>query len=266
MPRRQSRLRVVRLQRGRSPQAAFDDVAVEEPLDLRIDGTTLVVTMRTPGDDFELAAGFLRTEGVLDDGAEIREMRFCADTEELNTLDVVLTGSPRLFRRSTVATAACGVCGKTSVDEVRRRVPPVTEGPVFEAEVLARAPEGLRTQQRGYRATGGLHGAGLMTPSGDWVCVREDVGRHNAVDKVLGWAHLEGRLPGREWALVVSGRAGFEIVQKAAVAGLTVLAAVGAPTSLSIDVARDTGMTLVGFLRQDSMNVYCGEERVAWSA
>ena len=262
MGRRQNRLPVVRMARATPPRHGFDDVVMEEPLDVRIGGGTLAITMRTPGDDFELAAGFCLTEGVLDAGAVIKGMRFCPDVETFNTLDVELSGEPVLHERATIASAACGVCGKTAIEDVRRRLPSVAPGPSFAAALLHAAPSQLRERQATFRRTGGLHAAGLLSPGGEWLCAREDVGRHNAVDKVVGWALLDDRVPLRGTALVVSGRAGFEIIQKALAAGIPLLAAVGAPTTLAVELAADSGMTLIGWLRDGSMSVYTCPERV----
>ena len=266
MARRVSRRPVTRIAAEGLLAAEFDDVVVEEPLDIRIGDRTLAITMRTPGDDFELAAGFCLTEGVLDGGATIGEIRFCPDVEELNTVEVRLRGEPVWHDRSLTLTAACGVCGKTSIDDVRRRLPAVASGPTFAAPLLADAADHLRDEQPTFARTGGLHAAGLLIVGGDWLAVREDIGRHNAVDKVVGWALLNGRLPLAGTALVVSGRAGFEIVQKALAASIPAVVAVGAPSSLAIDLALDGGMTLCGFARRGGLTVYSGAERVSTSA
>ncbi|GDY31486.1 formate dehydrogenase accessory sulfurtransferase FdhD [Gandjariella thermophila] len=250
-----------------------DALAAEEPLELRVGGTPLAVTMRTPGQDVELAHGFLLTEGVIGGADDVLSARYCAGTgpdgqNTYNVLDVQLgrhipppdTGVERNF----YTTSSCGVCGKAALDAVklRTRYSPAGDGCRVPMRVLSELPGRLRRAQRVFDATGGLHGAGLFTASGELLAVREDVGRHNAVDKVLGWALLAGRVPLAGCVLLVSGRASFELVQKAAMAGIPVLAAVSAPSSLAAELAEEQGMTLVGFLRGESMNVYTGAERV----
>jgi len=244
-----------------------DTLAVEEPLEIRVDGTPVSVTMRTPGDDFDLAAGFLLTEGVVTGPEQITTIRFCADTDTLNVVDVaVATGTvlPASLARNFYSTSSCGVCGKASIDAVRIQgsYDVSADDLQLHHKVLAAMPDTLRTAQKVFDRTGGLHAAGLFTDSGDLLCLREDVGRHNAVDKVLGWAVREGRIPLTGQVLVVSGRASFELTQKALMAGLPMLAAVSAPSSLAADLAAESGMTLIGFLRGDSMNVYTTPSRI----
>ena len=261
-----------------------DDLATEEPLEIRI-GTggdplparTVAVTMRTPGADFELAAGFLYGEGVLGAATDIARIAYCADPaldgdQRYNVVTATLAagvGAPDLagLDRHVFASSACGVCGKASLDGLRRRgicsVPP---GPRVPVDTLYRLPAALAEAQGVFARTGGLHAAGLFTPAGEPVAVREDVGRHNAVDKVIGWALLSGRLPLHGLVLMVSGRASFEIVQKAAAAGIPVLCAVSAPSSLAVTGAEEFGLTLVGFLRERRCNVYTGHDRVAVTA
>ena len=252
-----------------------DTLAVEEPLEVRIGGRPLQVTMRTPGDDVDLVHGLLHSEGLIAAGADVVVARYCAGTgpDGLNTynvIDVALAsgaGVPEERRRSTVTTSACGICGATSIEQVRRASRyPLPAGPVVAAEVVMTAPDRLRQQQRTFARTGGLHAAGLMSPDGAMVCVREDVGRHNAVDKVIGWALREDRLPLSEMVLCVSGRASFELTQKAVLAGIPMLVAVSAPSSLAVELAGEAGLTLVGFARGDSMNVYTGATRVSGAA
>lgn len=227
--------------------------------------------MRTPGDDFDLAAGLLLSEGVVRQVGEIATMRFCADTETLNVVEVftrtdcgVPAELPTTLARSLPSSSACGICGKTSIDGVRvKSSHEVKEDPlVVQRATLLEVPATLRDAQRVFDRTGGLHGAALFTAEGRLLCLREDVGRHNAVDKVLGWAYREGRVPLRSTVLLVSGRASFELTQKALMAGLPMLAAVSAPSSLAVDLAADAGLTLVGFLRTTSMNVYTAAHRV----
>jgi len=245
-----------------------DTLAVEEPLEIRLSGTSLSVTMRTPGDDFDLVTGFLHGEGVVRAADDIRAMRYCADTDTMNVIDVALAegvAPPEVSPdRSFLMTSACGVCGKTSIDAIRQRTRyDVRADPArFDPALLARLPETLRAAQRVFDRTGGLHAAGLFDAEGTLLALREDVGRHNAVDKVVGWALKDKRVPLTGHVLLVSGRASFELTQKALLAGIPVLAAVSAPSSLAADLADEAGMTLVGFLRGPSMNIYSGAERL----
>ncbi|GAA4336653.1 FdhD protein [Actinomadura luteofluorescens] len=260
---------VLRLSASGPPVRRPDTLAAEEPLEIRVAGKPLTITMRTPGHDFDLVAGFLAAEGVVGGAGEIAAMRYCADTEEQNTLDVLLSpGVPPpddSMTRAFTTTSACGVCGKSSIEALRADRPyEVAADPVrLTPAVLAAMPERLREAQRVFDRTGGLHAAGLFDAEGELLAVREDVGRHNAVDKVIGWALREERLPLAGTVLMVSGRASFELTQKAMTAGVPVLAAVSAPSSLAVDLAEDAGMTLVGFLRGETMNVYAGAERIA---
>jgi FdhD protein len=254
-----------------------DLLAVEEPLEIRIGGQPLTVTMRTPGDDIDLAAGFLFTEGLLSPAVDLRQIAMCDENVADATLEVADLPSPAELERATDArraqrkaqrnfltTSACGVCGKESIDaiRVRSRYDLTADQLQVSPVVLAGLPDRLREAQRVFASTGGLHAAGLFTADGSLAVLREDVGRHNAVDKVIGWALRAGRLPLSGHILMVSGRASFELVQKAAVAGIPVLAAVSAPSSLAADLAEETGMTLVGFLRGNSMNGYTGLQRL----
>ncbi|CAM3029765.1 formate dehydrogenase accessory sulfurtransferase FdhD [Prescottella defluvii] len=250
-----------------------DALAVEEPLEIRLGGRSLTVTMRTPGNDIDLVHGFLLAEGIIGGAEDISVIRYCdgvddAGANTYNVLDVELAaGVPDpgdRGRRAFLTTSACGVCGKASLDEVatRSRFPLSTAAVDVTAAALFSMPPTLRRGQRVFEATGGLHAAGLFTPDGALLALREDVGRHNAVDKAVGWALTERRIPLSGVVLIVSGRASFELVQKAAMAGIPMLGAVSAPSSLAVDLARDQGMTLVGFLRGESMNVYTGEHRI----
>ena len=245
---------------------AADRLAVEEPLELRIGAETFALTMRTPGDDHDLAVGFLLSEGVIAGAEEVLDVRACPDAGAgPNTVQVVIAGSPSAAPRRLTVTSACGVCGSASVDAVRARLPLDVAGDALRLDpaALAALPGRLRERQTAFARTGGLHAAAAVDAAGTLVCVREDVGRHNAVDKVVGWAARAGLLPLRSHVLLVSGRASFELVQKALLAGMPALAAVSAPSSLAVDLARSAGMTLVGFLRGDSMTVYTGAERIA---
>ncbi|WP_030167670.1 formate dehydrogenase accessory sulfurtransferase FdhD [Spirillospora albida] len=250
--------------RGRRP----DTLAVEEPLEIRVAGAPLTITMRTPGHDFDLAAGFLAAEGIIGGAGDLASMRFCAGTEEQNTLDVALAPGVPLpdasLTRAFTTTSACGVCGKSSIEALRVTRPHdiAADRVRLTPATLAALPDRLRAAQRAFDRTGGLHAAGLFDAGGALRALREDVGRHNAVDKVIGWALRRGPLPLAGHVLMVSGRASFELTQKAARAGIPVLAAVSAPSSLAVELAEDAGMTLVGFLRGASMNVYTGAERI----
>jgi FdhD protein len=255
-----------------------DLLAAEEPLGIRIDGQAVSLTMRTPGDDIDLAAGFLVSEGIVASAADIAAIRICdgqqcghdhaGDDEIGNVADITLRPGltfERDPRRSFLTSSACGVCGKASIEDlhVPGRFDLFNDPVLVTAAVLAGLPDKLRDAQRIFERTGGLHAAGLFSAEGELLAVREDVGRHNAVDKVVGWALQAGLLPLTGRILLVSGRASFELVQKAVLAGIPVLAAVSAPSSLAVGLAADAGLTLVGFLRGGSMNVYAGVERIS---
>jgi len=234
-----------------------DAVAVEEPLEVRVDGQAVAVTMRTPGDDEELALGFLYGEGLIDHPHEAGP----APDLAANVVEVLGPLLREPARRSFYATSSCGICGKGALEEVAVRSAAAPPGPLVSRQLLAELPERLR--QPAFELTGGVHATGLFDPAGELVCAREDVGRHNAMDKVVGWALREGLVPLGGYILCVSGRLGFELVQKAAVAGCPILVGVGAPTSLAIELARERGMTLAGFARGGRLNVYAGAERVS---
>lgn len=273
MGRVTARRPVLRLSADGKRHRRPDALAVEEPLEIRVDGQALAVTMRTPGNDVELAHGFLLTEGVIGQAAQVSTARYCDGVgpdgyNTYNVLDVALAaGTPAPLAgvaRNFYTTSSCGVCGKAALDAVRvsSRYPPALDPCMISQDVLAGLPTALRDQQRVFSSTGGLHAAGLFSTDGSPLVVREDVGRHNAVDKALGWALLAGLVPLAGTVLMVSGRASFELVQKAAMAGVPILAAVSAPSSLAAELADEQGMTLVGFLRGASMNVYTGARRI----
>ncbi|MBB2901646.1 FdhD protein [Kineococcus radiotolerans] len=256
-----------------SARARADTLAVEEPLQLEVDGEQLTVTMRTPGDDVDLALGFLHAEGLLTAAEDVVSAVHCTDLgpdgePTYNLLRIAARPGSRLagerVARPFTTTSACGVCGSASVEDVLARVPaPLHADPVrVGTDVLAGLPDTLRAAQSAFERTGGLHAAGLFDATGALRCLREDVGRHNAVDKVVGWGLREGLLPLRGSVLVVSGRASFELVQKAAMAGVPVLAAVSAPSSLAVSLAREVGMTLLGFVRPPRANAYSREDRL----
>ena len=235
---------------------SVDLVAIEEPLEIRVDGDPVAVTMRSPGHDEELALGFLHGEGLIDGP------RTAAPTADLaaNVIEVAGPLARRPGSRRFYTTSSCGVCGKGALEEVEVYAPELPAGPSIGRELIADLPE--RLTQPAFERSGGLHATGLFTPSGELVCVREDVGRHNAMDKVVGRALLDGLVPLHGMVLCVSGRLAFELVQKAAVAGCPILVGVGAPTSLAVELARDRDLTLCGFARGGEVNVYSGRERV----
>lgn len=246
-----------------------DAVAVEEPLEIRLHGVPYAVTLRTPGDDAELALGFLHAERVVlrrEDVAAVESVAEAPADSRGNVLDVRLAGGPPegTPRPVRLVTSACGLCGRRALESLAAVAPEVAAGPRVPAALLASLPEKLAAAQRAFAATGGLHAAGLFDTAGSLLVAREDVGRHNAVDKVVGWALRADRLP-FAGVLVVSGRAGFEILQKAWLAGIPVVVAVSAPSSLAVDLAQEAGITLAGFARHGSFNLYCGAERVLGS-
>lgn len=267
MTARAARRRVVRLPGTGLPRD--DALAVEEPLEIRLDGAPYTVTMRTPGNDVELVHGFLVAEGVIRSRDDVVSAAYCGGSVDgvnlYNQLDVALQVTAVPPRRQVLTTSACGLCGRTSIDEVRTTSPYdiARDGTAFDPAWIATLPDALRSAQAVFDKTGGLHAAGLFEAGASAPSVvREDVGRHNAVDKVVGWALQGGLLPLSGHLLMVSGRASFELVQKAVVAGIPALAAVSAPSSLAVDLAAEAGLTLVGFLRGERMNVYAGGGRL----
>ena len=242
-----------------------DQLAVEGPLTIRVNGVDTATTMRTPGHDIELALGWLISEGVVHQPSDLVGAIACDE----NTVEVRLDASieppaPRL----TMTSSACGICGADSISEVvaRRGPDPADDPIVVSPRVISKLPDQLRTAQSAFDRTGGLHAAGLFTVDGDPVCIREDVGRHNAVDKVIGWALQHEKLPASRWLLQVSARASFELTQKAVMAGIPLLAAVSAPSTLAVDLAREAGITLIGFSRNDSFNCYACSDRIMLAA
>ena len=251
-----------------------DTLAVEEPLEIRVNGAPITVTMRTPGSDIELAQGFLLTEGVIGGRADVLSIRYCAgregvqDVNTYNVLDVTLAPGVQPpdvdVTRNFYTTSSCGVCGKASLAAVRliSRFSPAADPVNVASATLKAMPGQLRAAQKVFDSTGGLHGAALFRADGTTLAVREDIGRHNAVDKVIGWALEHERVPLAATVLLVSGRVSFELTQKAVMAGIPMLAAVSAPSSLAVSLAEESGITLVAFLRQDSMNVYTRADRI----
>lgn len=264
--------RVTRWRADGSERTRADVLAGEEPLEIRVAGAPFSVTMRTPGHDFELVAGFLVSEGVVTDREDIRSMDYrsgiaAGGERDYNVVDVrlaegVAPPDPSL-ERHVYTSSSCGVCGSASIEAVRKSSPyAVSQDPLsLRVEEVLGLPERLRAGQSVFERTGGVHAAGLFL-DGELVCVREDVGRHNAVDKVIGWALLEGRLPATGSVLQVSGRASFELVQKAAMAGIPVLSAVSAPSALAVDLGEELGLTVIGFNRGESLNVYSRGDRL----
>lgn len=245
---------------------ARDELAVEEPLEIRIDTRPLVVTMRTPGHDEELAAGFLVTEGLIQSRHQLRDLRRNARNRSGNSLDAFLAPGVSVnfdqLTRRVFSASSCGLCGKETLRSVQRRFKAVKSGTTLAAEILQELPGKLRAAQPTFERTGGLHAAGLFTRDGKLVIAREDIGRHNAVDKIVGFGLLNGHLPFDEHVLVVSGRASFEIMQKSLAARIPIVCAVSAPSSLAVEFARENRQTLVGFLRQGRLNVYAGKQRI----
>jgi FdhD protein len=268
-----ARVRVVEDGRAR---VRPDYLATEEPMEIRLltggAKQTVAVTMRTPGADFELAAGFLYGEGIISSREEISRISYCVDADvdaqqRYNIVNVELRGNReydlRPLERHFYTTSACGVCGKASLEQLELRgCPVVGPGPEVSAQTIYSLPGKLREAQGLFEATGGLHAAALFDAEGDLLALREDVGRHNATDKLVGWALLEGRLPLSQNVVMVSGRSSFEILQKCLAAGVPIVCAVSAPSSLAVDVAREFGMTLVGFLRGERFNTYAGFDRI----
>jgi len=253
-----------------------DSLATEEPMEIRLLSggarQTVAVTMRTPGADFELAAGFLYGEGLVKTPEDIAKISYCVDSDldaeqQYNIVNVELRGDRqydlRSLERHFYTTSACGVCGKASLEQLELRgCPMIPPGPEVSAATIYSLPGKLREAQGLFDATGGLHAAALFDESGELLALREDVGRHNATDKLVGWALLEGRLPLSDHVVMVSGRSSFEILQKCLTAGVPVVCAISAPSSLAVDVAKEFGMTLVGFLREGRFNVYAGSDRI----
>lgn len=273
MGRATERRRTLRIRDG-AVSSRPDTLVAEEPMEIRLNGRPLAITMRTPGDDFALAAGFLVSEGVIGAADDVRSIVYCAGAtadgvNTYNVVDVRLAPGVEVpditLERHVYTTSSCGLCGKASLDAVRTTTRfPIGDTPRLRLDpaLLADLPDRLRAAQRVFDRTGGLHAAALFSETGELLDAREDVGRHNAVDKLVGRALRDGGLPLSRAILLVSGRASFELAQKAVMAGIPVLAAVSAPSSLAVDLAAETGLTLIGFLRGPNMNVYAGEERI----
>lgn len=261
-----NQFRILRYQVGSEPVAASDELSAEQPLEIRVRNQAVSVTMRTPGHDEELAAGFLLTEGLIRSRADLLEVRPCGFDREGNTINVTPAPSVAIdlekLTRHVFASSSCGLCGKATIDAIHARFAPVESDVRIDAATLLGLPEKLRAAQATFDRTGGLHGAAIFTAAGDLIVAREDVGRHNAVDKVLGHGFLNGLLPFDRHVLLVSGRTSFEIMQKALAARVPIVAAVSAPSSLAVEFALESGMTLIGFLREGRMNIYSESARV----
>ena len=261
-----SRTKIIRWENGAAPESQVDELAAEEPLEIRVDNQTISVTMRTPGHDEELAAGFLLSEGLITEAAQVAKIAPYPRNAGKNVIGVYLGPEVRVdwkqLTRHVFVSSSCGLCGKASIEAVHQHFPPIKSDICVAATTLLELPQTLRLQQEVFDRTGGLHAAGLFDLDGRLLLLREDVGRHNAVDKVLGHALLNGLLPCDKNILLVSGRASFEIVQKALAARVPIVAAVSAPSSLAADFARASGQTLVAFLRAERMNIYSMPERV----
>ena len=260
-------IEIVHFEVGAVPQQRTDTLVREEPLEIRVRGQSIAVTMRTPGYDRELAAGFLLSEGIIHHRDEIVEIAPCLESDSPeNTLNVFLAPFVEIdfarLTRHVFASSSCGLCGKASIESVHQHFPPIESNVAITAEILVALPNRMRTAQQTFSQTGGLHAAAIFDLQGNLLVLREDAGRHNAVDKVFGWGFLENKLPFDSHVLLVSGRASFEIVQKALAARIPIIAAVSAPSSLAVEFARESRQTLIGFLRGDTFNVYSCAERI----
>ncbi len=260
---------VVRYRDGILHSAETDEAAVEEPLEIRVEGQSVAVVMRTPGHDRELAAGFVLTEGIVRDGKDIFEITSCLTTGDSagNGVDITLADPGQFdltkLSRHVFSSSSCGICGKATIESAMQQFPPIETAPRINASVLLHLPEKLAAAQKTFQRTGGLHACALFDVNGELVLLREDVGRHNALDKLIGHQLLAQRLPLGDCILLLSGRVSFEMTQKALAAGIAIIVAISAPTSLAIEFARANNQTLIGFLRDATMNVYAGGERLS---
>lgn len=260
---------IVRYRNGQLLSDEPDEVAAEEPLEIRVEGRSIAVVMRTPGHDRELAAGFALTEGIVRNSSELFEITSCLTTDPSsgNVVEIVLTDPGRFdatrLSRHVFSSSSCGICGKATIEAAMQQFPAIATAPAVEAKVLLQLPEKLAGEQETFQRTGGLHACALFDANGELLVIREDVGRHNALDKLIGHQLLANRLPLGNCILLLSGRVSFEMTQKALAAGIAIIAAISAPTSLAIEFARANNQTLIGFLRGETMNVYAGEERIA---
>ncbi|MGI8890757.1 MAG: formate dehydrogenase accessory sulfurtransferase FdhD [Chthoniobacterales bacterium] len=261
-------IEIVKMRSSESPAPQRDEVAVEEPLEIRVEGHSVAVVMRSPGHDRELAAGFALTEGLVRQCSEIFEITTCLTTEKAtdNVVNIALANPAKFeaakLSRHVFTSSSCGICGKATIESAIQQFPPIRNVPVVSAGLLFQLPGKLAAAQEAFRRTGGLHACALFDLQGELLLIREDVGRHNALDKLIGHELLAARLPLGERILLLSGRVSFEMTQKALAAGLAVIAAISAPTSLAVSFAQANNQTLIGFLRDETMNIYHGEERV----
>ena len=261
-------IRVVRLSAPRSAKEEPDEVAVEEPLEIRVENRAVAVVMRTPGHDRELAAGFALTEGIVRSGRDIFEITSCLTTTHPTdqVVNIALADPARfdaaMLSRHVFSSSSCGICGRATIEAAMRQFPPIEAASAVEAKTLLQLPDKLATAQQTFQRTGGLHACAVFDLAGELLLLREDVGRHNALDKLIGHELLANRLPLGNQVLLLSGRVSFEMTQKALAAGIAIIAAISAPSSLAIEFARASNQTLVGFLRGETMNLYAGSERV----
>jgi len=260
---------IVRYRAGQRLPDQLDEVAAEEPLEIRIEGHSIAVVMRTPGHDHELAAGFALTEGIVRASSEIFEITSCLTTEQPtgSVVDITLTDpakfDPAKLSRHVFSSSSCGICGKATIEAAMQQFPAITAAFTIDGKILLQLPEKLAAAQETFQRTGGLHACALFETRGELRLLREDVGRHNALDKLIGHQLLANRLPLGDCILLLSGRVSFEMTQKALAAGIAIIAAISAPTSLAVDFARANNQTLIGFLRGETMNVYAGAERIS---
>jgi FdhD protein len=255
---------IVRYRDGEARPGQADEVAVEEPLEIRVEGQSIAIIMRTPGNDRELAAGFALTEGIVRDGSEIFEITSCLTTNEQlgNAVEISLRDPAKFdaakFSRHLFSSSSCGICGKATIEAIRQQFPALEITPTFEPKILLQLPKKLAAAQETFQRTGGLHACALFDLAGELLLLREDVGRHNALDKLIGHQLLAKRLPLGNCILLLSGRVSFEMTQKALAAGIGIIAAISAPTSLAVEFARANNQVLIGFLRGETMNIYAG--------
>jgi FdhD protein len=260
-------VRIVRYSDGKSLPDEPDEIAVEEPLEIRVEGQSIAVVMRTPGHDRELAAGFALTEGIVRDGSDIFEITSCLTTSEGmgNVVEIALTDPAKFdagkFRRHLFSSSSCGICGKATIETAMQQFPAIEIAPNFDPKILLQLPKKLAAAQETFQRTGGLHACALFDSAGELLLLREDVGRHNALDKLIGYQLLAKRFPLGNCILLLSGRVSFEMTQKALAAGIAIIAAISAPTSLAVEFARANNQALIGFLRGERMNIYAGEMR-----
>lgn len=261
-------IQVVRLDARQCAKEEADEVAVEEPLEIRVEGHSIAVVMRTPGHDRELAAGFALSEGMIRSGREIFEITSCLTTAHSTdqVINISLADPARFdagkLSRNVFSSSSCGICGRATIESAMRQFPPIETTPAVSAETLVKLPRKLMAAQQTFQRTGGLHACALFDLKGDLLLLREDIGRHNALDKLIGHRLLANRFPVRDCILLLSGRVSFEMTQKALAAGIAIIAAISAPSSLAVELARASNQTLIGFLRGETMNVYAGSERL----